>query len=148
MECRYEAFTLLIAKIARSIRKIKTEELAEYHLKGPHLSCLYYLYKNGSLTAKELCDLCEEDKAAISRSIVYLEQNGYIVCVSEAKKRYKAPFTLTENGWEVGKQIAEKIDAVLAAASLGMTEDERAVMYRCLHLISDHLQEICEKYGE
>ena len=40
----------------RNIRKIKTEEMDKYSLKSPHVSCLYYIYKSGSLTAKELSD--------------------------------------------------------------------------------------------
>ena len=71
---RFETFTLLISQISRSIRKIKTEEMAEFKLKSPHVSCLYYLYKEKTLTAKELCDICDEDKAAISRSLLYLEK--------------------------------------------------------------------------
>ena len=77
MQQRFEAFTVLIAKISRSIRRIKAEEMSEFHLKGPHVSCLYYLTQLGPLTAGQLCDRCEEDKAAVSRSLEYLEQNGY-----------------------------------------------------------------------
>ena len=79
MDERFKTFTVLMANINRSIRKIKTEEMAEFRLKSPHVSCLYYLYKENALTAKELCDICEEDKANISRTIDYLETNGYLV---------------------------------------------------------------------
>ena len=71
MQERFQTFTVLITKLNRCIRKIKTEEMAEFDLKSPHVSCLYYLYKADSLTAKELCDICEEDKANISRSFIY-----------------------------------------------------------------------------
>ena len=67
MEQRFETFTALVTGISRVIRKIKTEEMAEFHLKGPHVSCLYYWYKEGTLTAKALCDLCDVDKANMSR---------------------------------------------------------------------------------
>ena len=70
MENRFETFTVLISSISRSIRRLKTEETAEFNLKSPHVSCLYYLLKHGNMTATELCELCDEDKAAISRSIV------------------------------------------------------------------------------
>jgi len=80
MEKRFELFTTAIAKISRNIRKIKSEEVASINLdlKGPHVSCLYYLYKHKKLTLKELSLVCDEDKAAISRSIDYLEHNLYI----------------------------------------------------------------------
>ena len=95
MQQRFETFTVLIAKISRSIRRIKAEEMSEFHLKGPHVSCLYYLTQLGPLTAGQLCDRCEEDKAAVSRSLEYLEQNGY---VTRPDKRYRSPLTLTEKG--------------------------------------------------
>jgi len=77
MKERFELFTVLIAKISRSIRKIKTEEMEEFDLKSPHVSCLYYLFKSNNLTATELCEICQEDKSAISRSLDYLESKGY-----------------------------------------------------------------------
>ena len=77
---RFETFTLLVSKLSRSIRKIKSEEMAEFGLKGPHVSCLYYLSQCGGLTASELCERCEEDKAAVSRSLEYLEQNEPTLC--------------------------------------------------------------------
>ena len=86
MEGRFETFTVLIAKISRSIRRIKAEGMAEFGLKGPHVSCLYYLSVFGEQTASELCDRCDEDKAAISRSIEYLEREGYIISKSDAHK--------------------------------------------------------------
>ena len=78
MNERFEMFTVLMAKIRRNIQRIKTEEMAEYDLKIPHVSCLYYLYVHESLTATELCEICYEDKAAISRSLDQLEIRGYV----------------------------------------------------------------------
>ena len=78
MENRYEAFTLLVSSISRSIRRIKTDAVAEYGLKSPHVTCIYYLYKQPGMTAAELCEQCDEDKAAISRSLFYLEENGFL----------------------------------------------------------------------
>lgn len=146
MKERFETFTGLIAKINRSIKKIKAEEMVDYELKSPHISCHYYLYKKDSLTSKELCELCDEDKAAISRSIDYLEEKGYIVCDSTSKRRYKARLCLTDEGRAVGAVIAEKVDKMLDRASEGLSEEDREVLYKALSLISGNLQKICEKY--
>lgn len=146
MQERFREFTVLMVRINRYIHKIKTEEMAEFDLKSPHVSCLYYLYKAGELTAKELCDVCAEDKAAVSRSVEYLEKKGLISCASEAKKRYKAPLTLTEKGKEIAEKTQRKIDDALAVASAGLSEENRALMYECLSLISDNLQKICDGY--
>jgi DNA-binding MarR family transcriptional regulator len=146
MQERFQTFTILIARLNRCIRKIKTEEMAELNLKSPHVSCLYYLYKADSLTSKELCDICEEDKANISRSIEFLEKNGYIVSRSKTEKRYKSPLVLTEKGRETGAYIVRKIDAVLESVGEGVPEDQREIMYRNLSVICDNLQKICDAY--
>lgn len=144
---RFKTFTVLIAKINRSIKKIKNEEMAEFGLKSPHVSCLYYLYKEDSLTAKELSDICDEDKASISRSIDQLEKNGYLYCNSESKKRYKAPLVLTEKGRTIAKQITEKIDSVLEFVGEALCDGERDRFYKSLNAVSDNLQKFCQKYN-
>ncbi len=139
---RFETFTVLIAKISRNIRKIKNQEMADYDLRSPHISCLYYLYTTEGLTATELCERCEEDKATISRSLDFLEKNGYITCESKSAKRYKSPLILTEGGAAVGKRIADKINRVLDEISMGLTEEERVEFYRSLSIISEGLENI------
>ena len=148
MQERFQTFTVLIARLNRCIRKIKTEEMAEFDLKSPHVSCLYYLYKSDSLTSKELCNICEEDKANISRSIEYLENNGYLVCKSKTEKRYKSPLVLTPKGRQTGERIVQKVDAILDSISQGVPEDEREIMYRNLTVICEKLQKICDAYGD
>ncbi len=55
MEERFETFTVLITRISRSIKRIKADEMADFELKGPHVSCLYYLSQQDGMTAAELC---------------------------------------------------------------------------------------------
>ena len=55
MQERFETFTVLINRISRDIRKIKNQEMADYHLRSAHVSCLYYVYSLGSVTSAELC---------------------------------------------------------------------------------------------
>ena len=140
MEERFELFTALITKISRSIKKIKNQEVEEYGLRSPHVSCLYYLYITDGLTATELCERCEEDKATVSRSLDYLETNGYILCESKSAKRYKSPLYLTEQGRMVAAKVAAKISRVLDDVSAAMTEEERVAFYRSLARSSDSLE--------
>lgn len=142
MEERFEAFTVLIGRISRSIKRIKSEEMTEFQLKGPHVSCLYYLSAEDGLTATALCERCDEDKAAVSRSLDYLEKGGYITCGSGAGRRYRTPLYLTERGRAVCRAINEKIGRIVNAASQGLGEAERRSMYRALTLISGNLERI------
>ncbi len=148
MEDRFREFTFLISKIMRNIHRIKAEEMTELGLKSAYVSCLYYLFgQEEGLTAKELCDLCGEDKSAISRSLDYLETNGYVYCESQSVKRYRAPVRLTEKGRETGSYISEKVKAVTDAAGRDLSEDERETLYAGLNRINKNLEKICEQYG-
>jgi DNA-binding MarR family transcriptional regulator len=148
MKERFETFTVLINRISRNIRKIKNQEMADYNLRSAHVSCLYYIYRAETITATELCEKCEEDKATISRALDYLEKNEFITCLSPNTKRYKSPLVLTEKGSIVGKKIADKIDGVLDQISVGLTEEERQSFYRYLSIISNSLEVIANKEGE
>lgn len=145
MNQRYETFTVLINRISRNIRKIKNQEMADYGLRSAHVSCLYYLYNSQGLTATELTERCEEDKATISRAVEYLETNGYLTCQSKQAKRYKSQLVLTEKGHTVGKKIADKVDGVLEAVSASLTEEERVAFYRFLGAISQSLDAIAKQ---
>ena len=145
---KFETFTVLIARISHAIRKIKMGEMAEFTLKSSHVTCLYYLYLKGPLTAKELVAVSTEDKAALSRSVEYLEKSGLIKPSLGDKKRYKTPLELTEKGREVAEKIAMRADGIVETAGKDMTEEERVVFYRCLTGICENLQSLAEVYDE
>ncbi len=155
MEERFETFTVLISSISRSIRRLKTEETAEFNLKSTHVTYLYYLYKAEAMTAAEICELCDEDKAAASRSILYLEQNGFLLRIGKQAgqlslggKHYRSLLTLTDKGRTVAARLAERIDRVLEEVSGGVSEEDRVILYRSLKQIDRNLASLCEqKYG-
>ena len=142
----FQLFTVLIAKLCRNIKRIKTAEMEEFDLKSPHLTCLHYIYNYGGQSIKQLCNISEEDKASISRSVDYLEQVGLVYHTSA--KKYKNPIELTEKGEEIGKTISRKLDVILEFARAGITDEEATVMYRCLRTISDNLEKINDKYDK
>lgn len=142
---RFQRFTVLINRVLKSIHKIKSAEMGKFGLKSTHVTCMYYLYRDGALTAKELCDICGEDKAAISRAIDDLEKLSFVACGSKAEKRYKSPIYLTDKGEATGKEIALKIDGFLSKASEGLNEARRVEFYESLTLISENLQKICKE---
>lgn len=149
MEKRFETFTILISKINRCIQKLKSEEMSELNLKTSHVSCLYYLYKNNNqLTAKELCDACDEDKAAISRAIKYLETEGFLVCESKTEKRYKSPLSLTEKGKLAAEKLSQKVDKYVELASVGISEENRQIFYDSLISIGENLRKLCDEFNE
>ena len=137
---RFETFTVLMAKINRNIRRIKLHEMSAHNLGSVHTSCLYYLSREDGLTAAELCELCQEDKATISRALSRLEADGYVLSRESEGKRYKAPIVLSEKGKAIGGEIAAKIGAVLDSIGKELSTEERVEFYRCLNIISSCLE--------
>ena len=138
MQEQFKLFTVLIASINRNIRRVKTEIMAEHELKCPHVSTTYYLYAQEKMTLKELCELCREDKGAISRSVKSLAEDG-LVDTNSISTKYKNKLCLTEKGKEIGKDIASKIDIAVKKATENLTEEEKDYVYRCLSIINNNL---------
>lgn len=141
MNDRFNKFTVLTITINRCIHKIKDNEMKKMGLKGTHVSCLYYLYRaNSEMTATELCSICGEDKAIVSRSIEYLEHNGYIDCDTKTGKRYKSPLYLSQKGKEVGEYINNKVEDILRLASKDISDQNRKILYDSLEIIKHNLE--------
>ena len=105
---RFDAFVTGITTCYKYIQKIKSIEMTDLGLKGNHVMCIFYLNRNDKgLTAAELSQLCGEDKAAISRTLGRLQEEGY---VKSGEKKYRAPLHLTESG----KKIAQYVDNLIS----------------------------------
>ena len=137
MQEKFKLFYSLISKINKNIRRIKTEIMLEHDIKCPHVSTLYYLYAEGEMTLKQLCDVCKEDKSAISRSIASLEKNGLVNSQEEGK--YKNKLSLTQKGLEIGKEISAKIDTAIEFAVQGLGVEDRDIIYAGLGVIANNL---------
>lgn len=141
MQEGFKSFTVMIRQINRNIKRLKTDLMAEFNLKCPHVSSFYYLYTDGPITAKELCEVCQEDKGALSRSIDYLEKEGFIINLDKRKK-YKSPLSLTEKGKTIGKHLADKIDQMFLKASSDISKEDRAVLFNSLAIVNDNLEKM------
>lgn len=142
MPSNYNNFKILITKIARGIHKVEEKEMQQINLKSQHISCLYYLSISERLRAKDIVDFYLEDKGQVSRSLDFLENNGYILCESKAVKRYNAYYYLTEKGKLVSKYIQSKINDIVSVVSDFLSDEERRTMYRCLAKISKNLERV------
>ena len=141
MQEHFKVFTTLIASINRDIRHVKTQIMAKHNLKCPHVSTLYYLYVDNGLTLKELCEKCNEDKGAISRSVKSLEEEG-LIDLHTTQKKYKQKLSLTEKGKIIGKDVANKIDIAVKKAIENLTNDDKDCVYRSLKTISQNLEKL------
>ena len=143
---RFESFMLLMAKINKYVRKIRSEEMKSMNLKSGHALCIYYLYKSRRLTMTALSKKCGEDKAALSRAVDFLKTEGDIE--DDCSSGYKKPLRLTEKGLLVGEELNEKIETILALTATGVDNEERNAMYVTLEKITDNLKKIYDSYEE
>ena len=130
MDKRFEHFTLDIFNISRYWNKIATEEMKKYGLRGTH--ALYLLMLDGyegEITAARLADLCQRDKADVSRALA----------------EYRITPKLTPRGRALAAQIRARAAVALDLASQGITDEMRENMYHCLDLISANMRGICEE---
>lgn len=141
---RFEKFVNTVSLIQKNILKIKSIEMRELGLKGPHVMCLFYLdrYEEG-LTAAKLCRLISVDKAAVSRVLSELGQKGYIYYPESIHgKRYRVNAVLTDEGKQAAKRVNEIICGVVEKAGAGLDDGERAAMYESLQKVSDNLEQM------
>lgn len=144
---RFEQLTTGVSRIYKSIQKIKRHHMSAFGLKSTHVMCIYYLDAcPAGLTASDLCRMCREDKAGISRILSELEHQDFIYYHSSADgKKYRAKALLTAKGELYAAKINDLILSAVTDAGNGITEEERIIFYRVLSVISENLEQICSE---
>lgn len=145
MISRYELFSSSVACMYHDIQKIERTEMAKFGLKGPHAQCLLAIsrYPEG-VTAARLCEICEKDKAAISRTLAELEQAGMVLRTERNGTRYRASLTLTEQGQSAVSAVSERAQLAVELAGEGLTDAQREIFYPVLAQIAKNLHSICK----
>jgi len=144
MISKYELFSSSVSCLYRDIQKIEHKEMSKFGLKGPHAQCLLALsrYPEG-ITAAKLCEVCEKDKAAISRSVAELEERGLLKRFERNGIRYRSLLRLTPEGQRMASAVNEKARQAVEQAGEGLNDDHREVFYKVLALIAGNLHAIC-----
>ena len=147
---RFEAFTTYITKVYKSIQKIKLSETESMGLKANHVMYMYYLGKNEEgLTPTELCKLCIEDKAAVSRIIADLTKKGFVKPAQvDSQRKYRTKFILTKEGIDMNKRINDTISIAVSKASNGLSDEDRETFYRVFSYVTNNLEMICDSYSQ
>ncbi|MBM6867340.1 MarR family winged helix-turn-helix transcriptional regulator [Collinsella tanakaei] len=144
-QSRFEDFVGLVTLISKEISRIKTVEAAKLGLRGSDIMCLYYLGQNEEgLTGAELARESDVTRAAVSRTLAHLEEDGFVeVCGEQATgSRYRAPVRLTEKGRQVNAEANEIIRRVVTEVGEELGDIQRVQMYRSLNLILERLRGI------
>jgi DNA-binding MarR family transcriptional regulator len=148
MLTRFEQFSSSISSIYKHIQKIERDEMAKYGLKGSFAQYLLAIgrYEEG-ITSSHLCEICDKDKAAISRVVSEMEQKGLIYRqpMGDPDNLYRAMLKLTEKGKAAAHHVSECAKVAVEFAGKGLTDESRQAFYVALNLIASNLQDISKK---
>ena len=141
MQSRYERFSYLISVIYRHIQKLERDEMIQYGYKGAFAQYLAAMnrYPDG-ITSAQLCEICDKDKAAVSRVVMEMESSGLVERRLENDTLYRARLVLTPQGRQAADFVAQRAQTAVDAAGKGLTEEDRRAFYAALDLIASNLQ--------
>lgn len=147
MPSRYELFCSSISSIYHFIQKIERAEMANYGCKGTFAQYLAALHRYPEgMTATQLCESCDRDKAAVSRAVSEMEHMGLIVRSGTQDNMYRARLRLTDEGRQAAEYVCRRAQSAVDAGSRGLTDDERCTLYSVLGRIAGNL-EIISRLG-
>ena len=140
---RFEHFSYSISNIYRHIMKIEREEMEKYGLRGSYVQYLIAMKRfPEGMTSAKLCDVCDKDKAAISRIVAEMEGKGLIKRESDKSNMYRAKLVLTEEGNKAADYVCERAEKAVMAAGKGLGEDDRRIFYGVLAIFEANLRRI------
>ena len=143
MLSRYEQFTYIISSIHRHIQKIERDVMIQYGYKGSYAQYLAAMsrYPEG-LTATVLGEICDKDKAAVSRAVSEMEERSLSRRETDSDSFYRARLYLTEDGQRAAAYVLQKAQAVVEEVGKALSDDERALFYALLDRISGRLESV------
>ena len=146
---RFETFQTSIQQIYAQLQRVKTVGMQEFGLQASHVMCLYELDRHEEgMTAAELANACELNKAAISRSVKVLKDKGYVSVSSVLESRsYRAKIILTEAGMQVAARMNEKIVSITQMINNQIGTEELDHLYVILRQISGLLKNASDLPG-
>lgn len=143
MFSRFEQFSSVISGINRYIQMIERDEMEKYGYKGAFAQYLVaFLHCPEGCTAAQLCDICDKDKAAVSRIIGEMEEKGLVIRQGSNERLYNARITLTQEGQKAADFVRRKATAAVNAVGNEMTDENRKAFYNTLEFIAGKLQSI------
>ncbi len=140
---RFEHFSYSISNIYRHIIKIERDEMEKYGLRASYVQYLITMSRfPEGITSTKLSEICEKDKAAISRIVVEMESKGLVTRESDKNNMYRARLILTEEGKKAAAYVSERAEKAVNAAGQGLSEEDRKIFYGVLAIFEANLRRI------
>ena len=140
---RFEMFSGAISAAYRCLQKLERDEMEKYGYKGAFAQYLIAInrYPDG-VTASQLCEMCDKDKAAVSRIVAEMHEKGLIV--RDGDNAYRARFRLTDEGAKATRFVIERAEIAARDVGKGLSDEKRQVFYESLALLVANLESVCK----
>lgn len=115
--------------------------MIKYGYKGAFAQYLVILSEHPEgLIASRICEICDKDKAAVSRIISEMQEKGLVIRECADNHVYRGVLKLTEKGKTIAAQVCEKARAAVAAIGReAMSDEERKIFYTIIDRIAAQL---------
>lgn len=144
---RFEQFSYAVSALYRYLQKIERDEMIKQGYRGSFAQYLVALSRRPEgRTATQLCEICDKDKAAVSRAVSDMEEKGLIVRESaRGDSMYRARLLLTEEGRRAADFVCERASRAVMAAGRGLSEENRKIFYASMEIIAGNLANISKE---
>jgi DNA-binding MarR family transcriptional regulator len=115
------------------------KELKPYYLKAGQLHLLFLLFKNDGMNQESLARSINVDKAAVTRAIQKLIDEGYVTRERNDHDKRSYRVFLTERGKAIEPDIfaiAQKLEDIFLDS---LEQDERDCIARSLHIMKKNI---------
>ena len=139
---RFNRFCSLLCGATKSIQKLKSKYMTHYGLTSAHTMCIRYLDASiDGLTRMELAEMCDIDKAQISRTVNELCAKGYLTETESESNNYRKRLKLTPMGKDTADEINKAIKEIHAFVSKDLDEEQLMTFYTTFDLICTRLKQ-------
>ena len=140
---RFEHFSYSISNIYKHIIKIERDEMEKYGLRASYVQYLITMSRfPEGITSSQLSEICEKDKAAISRIVAEMEEKGLVTRESDKNNMYRAKLLLTDEGKKASDFVCERAEKAVNIAGMGLSEEDRKIFYGALAIFEANLRRI------
>lgn len=140
MEKRIDQISLAIASVYRGIQRSNSEALENLGMNNVHSVCIYEIGTNPGISATGICKKTATDKAAVSKTLGKLINDGYVERPILSKRAYRTGIYLTEKGQELFEITKQKVESLDSKAFRGISTREFNSFYKILNRIASNLE--------
>ncbi len=130
--------TVRLGRLVTNAIQHRLEEADRYMI-GPNMGILVDLMREDGVRQQDLAVSSIRDKATITRSILSLEQQGFVRRVADAQDKRTKRIFITTGGREFFQRILPVGQSIADAAKAGMDAEELEVCTHVLKKMYDNL---------